>query len=75
MGDYSLGKNGHAVSCKCGDCYVGKVERYLADPTVREPKTRDATVLVRAHLRRQANHLRKDPKAKAALRALLKRSF
>lgn len=72
MAKYGLGYNGHARCCKCDSCAEAKlreVKAYVKAPTVRPPASSSATVLVRAHFRRQPKHLSKWPKARELFRS------
>lgn len=65
---------GHAKACQCKGCVKTKVARQLAkihDDTRLIPGSADATVAVRAHWRRQNNHLRKQPLVRDALKEAL----
>jgi hypothetical protein len=85
MGAYSLGYNGHAKSCDCRTCgayrqaafakqlkSIAQVARAAPD-AVKLPTTVDQTVFVRAHYKRQPNHLRKYPQTRRMFADTLKR--
>lgn len=65
----------HAKSCECPTCLKAKLgafrERMREMESARGPTTVDATVPVRAHWRRQANHLAKSPQLRELVRSIV----
>lgn len=73
---YSLGFKGHAKSCDCDKCAEHRtqqtMELWKANGSYATPKSVDATIFVRSYFRRSPNHLKKYPKARRAMRGLVR---
>lgn len=64
------GHFGHTKACECERCVKAKVEAFMdriEDRSRYVPESRDQTVAVRAHWRRNPHHLKKQSRVRSAL--------